>query len=83
MFRLIKHHRSLRKENYTNMKKSVRFQGDNTIINNLYEDRKEEWMLMVGDRCRSRTRINCLSQILEPILEKRLVSYKLNYSCYV
>lgn len=65
------------------MKKIVRFKGDDTIINNPYEDRKGEWMIMVVDRCRFRTRINCLLQILEPILEKRLVSYKLNYSCNV
>lgn len=54
----------------------MRFTGVDTIINIPYEDRKEEWMLMTVDRCRFRKRIHFLLQILEPILEKRLVSYK-------
>lgn len=65
------------------MKKTVRFKGDDTIIDIPYEDRRGEWMLMAVDRCRFRRRINCLSQILEPILEKHLVSYKLRYSSNV
>jgi hypothetical protein len=52
--------------------KRVCFVNEPTIFTIPYEERKGEWMTLVADRCRFKTRIERVSQILDSVLKKHL-----------
>lgn len=53
-------------------RKNVNFSNKTTVILISYEERKGEWMAMALDRYRFKRRIENVSNIISPILEKHL-----------
>lgn len=54
-------------------KKCVKFASEESSLFYIpCEDRKGEWMMLAPDRCRFKTRIDRESQLIEPILKRRL-----------
>jgi hypothetical protein len=53
-----------------NTSKCMRFSDEVSSFNIPDEDRKGEWMIFAVDRCRFRTRIDRVSQVIEPVLRR-------------
>ena len=64
-------------------RKCVRFTDEVSSFNIPYEDRKGEWMMFAVDRCRFRTRIDRVSQVIEPVLRRHVekVSIDKQFRC--